>query len=445
MSNPPALRSILDRLAQITLARWLVVAGVFHLSITLAIFLIGHFRLFPNTFDEHGIGISFAIDGVTYRGMIEDLAETLKHAGFSAWLDIQAPLHCRLYSLVFIFPGGLVGYNILAAETLNLLCYLGVLSFVYLLGKEILGRSSGLVAAAIIGVWPSFLVHSTQLLRDPLSILFMLILLIVLTILLGRQLSWRSSLLIGTGSIVLVVMFWLTRGNIWNIVFATLALTAILYLIRIVKERRVFAPNLALLAVIFFSVLFVPTKFESTTLPGSKPPTALITIPAGQVTGSHSFFTRLIAQINGRRDAFNRYSGKSSNMDANIIFKTGGEVIRYLPRAAVVGLFAPFPRMWFEDGTAGRAGRILTGLETFAMYLLYLPAMICVWNRRRHLTMWLIFLVAMVGMIALGLVVVNAGALFRLRYVFWMLVIVLAVEGVKILRRKGNPNESLRS
>jgi hypothetical protein len=413
----------------------LVVAAVLHFVTTLLVFLIGHFRIFPNTFDENGIGISFAIDGVTYRGMIADLAETLKHAGFSAWLDIQAPLHCRLYSLVFIFPGGLVGYNILAAEPLNLLCYLGALSFVYLLGKEILGKSSGLVAAAIIAVWPSFLLHSTQLLRDPLSILFLLVLLMILTILLGRQLSWRSSLLIGTGSIVLVVTFWLTRGNIWNIILATLALTVILFTIRMVKERRVYPPNLALLAVIFLSVLFVPTRIDSTTLPGSKPPTALITIPAGQVTGTHSLFTRLIAQINGRRDAFNRYSGKSSNIDSNILFRTGSEVVRYLPRAAVIGLFAPFPRMWFEVGTAGRAGRILTGLETFAMYLLYAPAMICVWNKRRNLTMWLIFLVAMVGMIALGLVVVNAGALFRLRYVFWMLVIVLAVEGVRTVRR----------
>jgi hypothetical protein len=32
-------------------------------------------------------------------------------------------------------------------------------------------------------------------------------------------------------------------------------------------------------------------------------------------------------------------------------------------------------------------------------------------------------------MIGLGFVVANAGALFRLRYVFWMMMIVLAVKG----------------
>lgn len=43
---------------------------------------------------------------------------------------------------------------------------------------------------------------------------------------------------------------------------------------------------------------------------------------------------------------------------------------------------------------------------------------------------WLVFLVATIGMLALGLVVVNAGALFRIRYVFWMMLIVIAARGM---------------
>lgn len=42
--------------------------------------------------------------------------------------------------------------------------------------------------------------------------------------------------------------------------------------------------------------------------------------------------------------------------------------------------------------------------------------------------MWLLFLVATIGTVALGLVVMNAGALFRLRYVFWILFIIMAAE-----------------
>jgi len=46
------------------------------------------------------------------------------------------------------------------------------------------------------------------------------------------------------------------------------------------------------------------------------------------------------------------------------------------------------------------------------------------------LRMWFVFLVATIGMLALGLVVANAGALFRIRYVFWMMLIVLAAREI---------------
>ena len=48
--------------------------------------------------------------------------------------------------------------------------------------------------------------------------------------------------------------------------------------------------------------------------------------------------------------------------------------------------------------------------------------------------MWLTFLVALTGLMALGLVVVNAGALYRLRYAFWIMLIIIAAEGLLILK-----------
>lgn len=86
--------------------------------------------------------------------------------------------------------------------------------------------------------------------------------------------------------------------------------------------------------------------------------------------------------------------------------------------------------MWVQPGTFGIAGRLLSGLETLAMYFLYVAAGFSVWRERRNAKVWLLLLVATIGMIALGLVVVNAGALFRIRYVFWMLLIVPAVEEI---------------
>ena len=103
-------------------SKWklLMLAGAIHIVLTTAIFLIGHFRVLPNTFNENGIGITFAIDGKSYNQVAIDLVSQWKTNGFMAWLNTKAPLHSRLHSLSFMIFGGLFGYNILGAEPLNL-------------------------------------------------------------------------------------------------------------------------------------------------------------------------------------------------------------------------------------------------------------------------------------------------------------------------------------
>jgi len=170
-----------------------------------------------------------------------------------------------------------------------------------------------------------------------------------------------------------------------------------------------------MMLLIVAAIVFIPSRLESTTLPGVRPPVASLAT---------------IKQISGRRTGFRFYTSQASNIDADVQFKGTGDVVRYLPRAFVIGFFAPFPKMWVEAGSFGRTPRLLSGIETLVMYFVYVVAGLCVWRERRNLKMWLVFLVATIGMLALGLVVANAGALFRIRYVFWMMLIVLAARGI---------------
>ena len=63
------------------------------------------------------------------------------------------------------------------------------------------------------------------------------------------------------------------------------------------------------------------------------------------------------------------------------------------------------------------------------MYAFELLAAFAVWKMRRRCETWLLLLVVLTGVISLGLVVTNIGALYRMRYVFWMLLIPMGVEG----------------
>ncbi len=401
-------------------SRWklLILAGAIHVALTTAIFLIGHFRVWPTRFDENGIGITFAIDGKTYHQVAIEMVSEWKTTGFTAWLNTKAPLHSRLHSLSYMMFGWLLGYNVLSAEPLNLFYFLGILSCVYFLGRELFDVQTGLLAAAIVAVWPTFLLHSTQLIRDPLSILCLLALMLVLTMLLGREFPLLEAGLLGVAGAILVTVFWLARGNMWNVVIIGVAITVVMLAGRMIRARKFVKSNAFAVIFIIAALVVAPSRLESTTLPGVRPAVTTLTIPS------------TIKQMSGRRAGFRSYTSQASNIDEDVQFNSTSDVIRYLPRAFVIGLFAPFPNMWIEVGSFGRAHRLLSGVETLAMYFLYLAAALCVWRERRNLKMWLVFLVAAIGMLALGLVVVNAGALFRIRYVFWMMMIVLAARGL---------------
>lgn len=413
------------------------------MALTTIIFLIGHFQLLAAFFDTNGIGITFAIDGATYRRLASDMATDWQTYGVSQWLDIKAPLHSRLYSIPFAIIGRLVGYNILAAEPLNLFYYLATLTLVYLLGREIFNASAGLLAATIVGLWPSFLLHSTQLIRDPLAIACLLGLLLVLTILLTRELAWRQALAPGLCGAALVTVFWLARGNMWNAVVFAVAITLVLLTFRIIRERRFLPANASVLMIIVVVMLLVPSRLESTTLGGYRPPATPLAIPSGsQPAPEEGVWIRAVNQIRDRRGGFRHFSAQKSDIAGDVQFKSFSDVVRFMPRATVIGFMAPFPWMWFESGTHGLATRLLSGAETLVMYFLYLAAGVCLWRERRRLAMWLFFLTATAGLIGLGLVVVNAGALYRIRYVFWIMLIVIGAQGIYLTMRRTSLTKS---
>ena len=401
-----------------TLIKYLVAAGVVHITLTAAIFLTGHFQLLPNTFDQNGTGLTFAIDGASYQRVASNLADEMQTNGVSTWLNTKAPFHSRLYSLSFVTFGRLLGHNILGAEPLNLFFYLSILTCIYFLGREIFDAAAGFVSATIVALWPSFLLHSTQLIRDPMSIACFLTIVLALTLLLSRELAWRGSVAAALSGALVVTLFWLVRGNMWNMVLVAVALTFVLLITRIVRRERLMLGNAIALLVIIAAVLLAPARLESTSLPGVRSPeTALAS-------------TGVVKQISARRAGFRFYTSQASNIDRDVQFRSFGDIVGFVPRALVIGFFAPFPKMWFQPGSFGRAGRLLSGAETLAMYFFYLAVGFSLWQNRRSLTMWFVFLVAATGMLALGLVVVNAGALYRIRYVFWMMLIVIGTRGL---------------
>ena len=180
-----------------------------------------------------------------------------------------------------------------------------------------------------------------------------------------------------------------------------------------------------------FSVPYVSRLFNKPVIP-KKPAVAA-------AARADTPLTPPVARMRLLRQRFSRShedAATSSNIDPHVEFSSLADIGWYLPRAAVIGFFAPFPNMWLTPvDPAGRMRRRLAGIETVCMYVIEALALLGLWSCRRHLPTWLLVLAAAIGVIALGMVVANIGTLYRIRYAFWILLIIIGMEGAQVFLR----------
>ena len=414
----------------------ILAAAIWHLSITLGVFIAGKYQLTPGQIYPSGIG-RFASDGLMYQGQVTELCQVLKNDGLVAWATWPTQLHVRLYSLPLFAVSRWFSFNILTIEPLNLIYYLAILILVFKLGEAVFDYTAGLIAAGIVALWPSFLMHSTQLLRDPLLVLAVLIVVWTIIESFRTDLRWRRGLLMGIAACAAVIVIRITRQPMWYLLVAAVAGGTVLLLFRAVRARHI-AGGSALFALLIIAAMVVTPRFQPYFRNQQDP-----RIPTAVIQDVDSL--PIQEQISARRAGFRVkiQEGKvvpatdGSKIDTDVKLRSGAEIIRHLPRALMVGFFAPFPNMWWQTGTqVGANGRLISGFETLLTYMLECLALIGLWRGRRNFSGWFLLGFVTLGLVALGLVVDNAGALYRLRYPFWILMVILAAGGLAPVRTR---------
>lgn len=440
-----------ENMVRASFFRLLAAAAILHPTISVLIYLAGRLRLIPGVFDTNGISGGFAFDSFLYRERAIKLVETLYDGRMADWFHAPAPFHVKLYSLPLAIFRPFFGFTMLSVEPLNLLYYLLIILLVFNLGREVFNRRSGLLAAGIVALWPSLLLHTTQLLRDPLFIVCMLTLLLVSIRCLTRTYSLTGGLLNGFAAGAASAVIWITRYRMWAMVLGFTLLGLFFMSIRLLRERRWLAGNLAGAALLLAMMVSIPTivgKFlrpdffltepgATTSYASAQSRNSSIGSPPPS-SGSQTILSPLVEKAdamavgldNTRRDFFLSYPDAGSNIDADVRIASAADLLGYLPRAVANGFLAPYPNMWLTAGnTVGLSGRLLGGLEMLAAYVIELLAIPGLWRGRRRLTVWLLASVCVVGITALGLLVPNVAILFRLRYLFMMLLVIPGAEG----------------
>jgi hypothetical protein len=401
----------------------LALAAMFHLMFALSVFTVGRLGV-AQQFDRDGIG-EFASDGHIHKPVMDSLADTLKQGQLGAWISSRETFHVKLFSLAALVMEPLVGSNILTIEPLNLLCYLAILALTFTLARLIAGLRTAWLATLIVAVWPSLVLHSTQFLRDPLILIAVLTLITLAMLILKQNLSWRRATLGIVAGAVAIYLAWHTRPEMWMVVTAIIFVAALVLLVKIAFTRKIVAANLVAMASLAGLSVGMPRPavgvvsrplFTAMSGPGAK--TAAAGVPSiwGRVAVARERFI-----IFGR--------GAGSVIDEKVSFNSSTEIVRYIPRALEIGFFAPFPSLWFSAGNkVGVIGRIVSGAEMTLTYLFEALACVFVWQTRRRFSSWLLVLATLIGMLALGLVVTNVGTLYRMRYPFWILIVIMAAS-----------------
>jgi hypothetical protein len=409
-------------------------AIVFHISATIVVWIVGKFvplsQIFPDT--------------VKFQTQIVVINEVLRNAGLGAWFFALLPFHVKLYSLCFAVFAPWMRFSILLIEPLNALYYIVILGSVYYLSQRMFGPRTALLATVIVAVWPSFLAHTTQPLKDPLFLVLALLFLTINCFWLIRDYLLPRALTIAMLGVVTECLLWIVKSDMWEVMIAVGFLTCGTLIIKMLRERKVTWGNLAGAVLLLMISLIIPRVAVQFYRPAigwaqSRGVAALYTEPEPSkvVIGAQQDRSYPLARISSRREKFIiSYPDAGSNLDTDVKFHSTADIIRYLPRATLIGLFAPFPKMWFETGSQnGRMGRIIGGLETLGLYIIQLMALIGLWHKRRQPSVWWLFIVSIIGAMALGLVVTNVGALYRMRYLFVILLVMLGSDGIRVTLR----------
>ena len=113
-----------------------------------------------------------------------------------------------------------------------------------------------------------------------------------------------------------------------------------------------------------------------------------------------------------------------------MIFNSVTDIVLYLPRALQIGYLAPFPDMWFTDGT-GPGSVVMRKLVAFEMMIVYIVLFLSVlsWIIKYRISVNINVMLVAVVLVASALIAVysiaipNVGTLYRMRMAPWHLLL----------------------
>jgi hypothetical protein len=141
-----------------------------------------------------------------------------------------------------------------------------------------------------------------------------------------------------------------------------------------------------------------------------------------------------------------RYGRTASAIDFDRSFHSATDFVLYLPRALQIAFFAPFPSMWFAEGSyeATTFFRKVAAFEMLIIYLTFPFFILGLWQWRKRVESYCLIIFCLLMMLPSVYAVPNVGTLYRYRYGFIMLLMGLGIVKLMQFYRTHYKNDQLK-
>ena len=417
----------------------LLILWIAYFSFSLCAGFIFYNFLIPNLSSLHALGSPLTPDSTYFNNVAIKLVKAIREHGWSEWklypANGAAGQSSFLAILYFYF-----GVNPFFAIPLNALFHSLSAILIYLIAIELLKGYKHAPYVALVNslcylAFPSALNLVGQIHKDIyVAFGFLLALWAILKVFLfqGRNLGLLRYFFI---SIFAVIMIAIMKPYLLQVLAVSLMFIIIFQLIRIFPFSLVKMSFLVVYLVIIACVLLqiINTNADRRWLSGE-----------GYISTSLNWkksdflpevidrkFCAIAASRSSLISSGLRINAKSM-IDVDEKPASTIEVLMYVPRAFQVALLAPFPDGWFHETSLVKT---ISSLEMLIFYIAFLGLIFLIGKQFQYLFL-LCFIFAVVPLITFGVSSPNIGTLYRIRYPFEMILMMLGICGWSLFYRQ---------
>ncbi|WP_319409906.1 hypothetical protein [uncultured Desulfosarcina sp.] len=405
--------------------------------------------LFPSLHAGNGLMLK---DAAYFDSIASYLADQIHQYGWGKW-QIYPATGAKGNVAILGALYALFGHNTLIVIPVSSALHALGGTLIFLLSRDLGDKTpastyAGIIAASLFVIFPSALTWYTQNHKDSYMISGVLLILLTWVRAIGAKNRFHSWLLLAVVHLLGILLIGSVRPL--NLILLLLSTVGV-WLAILVTSFPQCEFKIKLPAVLYFTVAIVM-------LVGAIKVTSLI--PVGNLQkeavkkgylvrhskythnkninkihwkwSNGSFFPKFVenyfenaAKIRTEIIHHGLSVGARSIIDGNIQPDNAIEFIRYLPRALQVALFAPFPSSWFKETSIQR--RIASG-EMF-IYYLFLPGIFLLFLYNRKPKVFIVLYFACLFLMIYAFAEANLGSLYRHRYGFLFLILMLGSLG----------------